>query len=80
MIYHKLSALVTGDDGREWKVSVEPPLDAPGEGKPTSWDVLILHRPENGEKSAGYFEHTVTTHEGMFKALSLAVELVPTRK
>lgn len=83
IIYHKLSAEITGDDGREWLVTVEPPMKAlPGE--PVKFEAEIKHLPtrQEVERLGGEpepFKYTIPTHDGMFVALSMALNLVPAR-
>lgn len=78
IVYHKLSAEITGDDGREWVVSVEPPHKAPPEGKATSYEVKI-QRVHNGTETdpSPTITHNVPSMDGMFSALNTALALVP---
>jgi hypothetical protein len=78
LVYHKLSAEITGDDGREWIVSVEPPLKAPPEGEATSYEITI-QRVHNGTETepAADLKYNVPSQDGMFSALNMGLALVP---
>ncbi len=84
IIYHKITAEITGPDGREWLVSIEPPAkeQKPGEVW-VKWDATIrrLFTREELEQLGGVEPEPITyqvpSDEGMFKALNLALDLVP---
>ena len=85
IVYHKITTEITGPDGREWLVSVEPPLKAPPEGEATKWEVVIkelLTRDELanlGGVEPEPFTYIAPTYDGMFSALNIALNLVPSR-
>ena len=81
-IYHKLSAEVTGPDGREWLVTVEPPYFAPAEGGEIPWEATITWLQTRSEARQAQEKPTVSTfivstREGIFTALRLVVDTVP---
>jgi len=81
MRYHKLTAEMTGDDGREWLVTIEPPFDRTPEGEPTKWEAKIIPQLMRSEAAEGVssepLTYTIPTRDGMFSALHLALNLVP---
>jgi len=80
IMYHKLTAEITGPDGRGWIVSVEPPLKAAPEGEATKYEVELRRDLPNWPEAyegAEPLKYTVPSPDGMFKALSMALDLVP---
>lgn len=83
MLYHSLSAEVSGDDGREWVVTVEPPVHRPPPGEPTKFECTIKQAYTRGELAArGGVEaepltYTIPSMDGMFSAFHQAINLVP---
>jgi hypothetical protein len=85
IVYHKISVEITGPDGREWLVEVEPPTKASPPGVATLWEAKItqlLTREELAQRNgvpAVPHDYTIPTMDGMFSALNTALSLVPAR-
>jgi hypothetical protein len=85
IVYHKLIAEITGDDGREWLVSVEPPMKAALPGEPVKYEAEVkpvLTRQQLADRGGVEpepFKYTIPSREGMFIALSMALNHVPVR-
>lgn len=82
MLYHSLSAEVSGDDGREWVVTVEPPVHRPPPGEPTKFKCTVKRAYSREELAArnGEIEtltYTIPSMDGMFSAFHQAINLVP---